>query len=174
MTVSLANIDDFDNIFAIMEKSFPIDEYREYSAQKNLFRNERYKIFKAELNGELAAFIAVWTLNSCCFIEHLATNENMRNMGIGAKLLNDVLSRLNMPVCLEVEPPENDIARRRINFYMRNGFAVNDYPYKQPPLRTGMMPRELIVLSAPPLSFGEFSNVKRELYTCVYGFNGEL
>lgn len=174
MTVSLANIGDFDNIFAIMEKSFPIDEYREYSAQKNLFRDEKYKIFKAEHDGKLAAFIAVWTLKSCCFIEHLATNENLRNMGIGAKLLNYVLSHLNMPVCLEVEPPETDIARRRISFYLRNGFAVNDYPYMQPPLRSGLVPRKLIVLSLPALSFSEFSAVKRELYTSVYGFNGDL
>lgn len=174
MTVSLADINDFNIIFAIMEKSFPIDEFRDAAEQKALFRDERYKIFKAELNGELAAFIAVWTLKRCCFIEHLATNENMRNMGIGAKLLNDVLSRLKMPVCLEVEPPETDIARRRINFYLRNGFAVNDYPYMQPPLRSGLVPRKLIVLSQPALSFSEFSAVKRELYTSVYDFNGEL
>ena len=39
------NIDEFDNVFAIMEQSFPDDERRNYTEQRALFDNPEYSIY---------------------------------------------------------------------------------------------------------------------------------
>ena len=37
-------IKDFDQVYTLMEESFPKDEYRDYQKQKELFRNPEYQI----------------------------------------------------------------------------------------------------------------------------------
>lgn len=41
----LLKIQDFDQMYAIMEASFPDDEYRGYEGQRQLFENPEYKVF---------------------------------------------------------------------------------------------------------------------------------
>lgn len=37
-------IKDFDQVYTLMEESFPKDEYRDYQKQKELFQNPEYQI----------------------------------------------------------------------------------------------------------------------------------
>ena len=41
----LLKIQDFDQMYAIMEASFPDDEYRGYEGQRQLLENPEYKVF---------------------------------------------------------------------------------------------------------------------------------
>ena len=50
-------------------------------------------------------------------------------------LLNDFLNHMEKTVFLEVEEPGTDLARRRIGFYERAGFCLNDFDYIQPDLQ---------------------------------------
>ena len=43
--VELLKFEDFDQMYSIMEQSFPYDEYRGYEGQKQLFENPEYKVF---------------------------------------------------------------------------------------------------------------------------------
>ena len=56
------NIDEFDNVFAIMEQSFPDDERRNYTEQRALFDNPEYSIYVVDddRDNRIKAFIAVW------------------------------------------------------------------------------------------------------------------
>lgn len=160
---------DFDKVFELMEISFPSDEHRTYTEQKSLLDIPEYEIYVLKDNDLIKAFIALWEFEKFGFIEHFAVNPQYRNGGIGAKMLNEVIQICKKPVCLEVEPPENDTAKRRINFYRRNNFCLNNYPYIQPSITKGEKPVPLLIMtSGREISEKEYEEIKTALYTKVY------
>ncbi len=161
---------DFDKIFAIMEQSFPIDEYRPYEAQKALFSDPAYRVYgETDNNGRILSFIALWELENCLFVEHLASAKEYRNMGLGSKLLRFAQESSDKLVCLEVEPPETPLSIRRIGFYQRNGFHLNPYPYAQPSLSPGQSPVPLFIMtSGRGIRETEFTGIRDTLYRRVY------
>lgn len=162
---------DFDSVFQIIETSFPEDEYRTYDEQKALLDNMAYEIYILTDSDEniIKAFVAVWKFDSFVFIEHFAVNPTYRNKGIGSVFLREIVRMLGKTVCLEVEPPDNEIASRRIGFYERNNFFLNKYPYTQPPISTGRNPVPLFIMTyGRYISNMEFSNIKDTLFTRVY------
>ena len=119
----------------------------------------------------LKAFAAVYELDGMLFLEHLAVSEEYRNMGLGAKILSELVA-LGKNVCLEVELPNTDINKRRIAFYERNGFFLNDYGYIQPPLAEGQNPIELKIMTfGRALSESEFAALRDMIYEKVYRIN---
>ena len=117
---------DFDKVFTILEESFPKDEYRTYEKQKALLDDARYTIYIIPDRDEVKAFIAVWQFDDFAFVEHFAVNQAYRNQGLGSIILQEVMKKLPCMICLEVELPETDFAKRRIGFYERNGIHVNE------------------------------------------------
>ncbi|MMZ64037.1 hypothetical protein D1872_263320 [compost metagenome] len=74
------------------------------------------------------------------------------------------------PIILEVEPPEEEMARRRIGFYERLGFCLNAFDYVQPPLRQNAEELKLLIMSYPsPLTLQQFKDYRPILYREVYG-----
>lgn len=76
-----------------------------------------------------------WDLREFRYIEHLTTSPNLRGGGYGAKTLQAFIAESPKPIILEVEPPTQEINRRRITFYERIGFHQNDHPHSQPSYR---------------------------------------
>ncbi len=158
---------EFDRVYAIMERSFPLEEYRPYEAQKALLDDSAYTIYVTKEKGMILGFAAVWEMGSWLFLEHLAVEPECRNRGIGAELLGFLTQKR---CCLEVEPPETEFSRRRIDFYRRNGFFLNDYPYVQPSLGEGRSPVPLYIMTSGSTITPEgFTKLKDLLYTRVYG-----
>ena len=60
MKIKSVNLDRFDEVYGIMEKSFPPDEMRPYSEQRELLQNEKYKVFAAtdDASDKITAFVA--------------------------------------------------------------------------------------------------------------------
>ena len=157
----------FDKVFEIMQLSFPKDEYRPYEEQKALLDDSRYKITAYNDNGIFKGFMALWEFEGFVFLEHFAVHPDFRNEGIGSKMLGDLIGEKK--VCLEVEPPENDITKRRIEFYRRNGFYFNEYPYIQPPISKGKNSVPLYIMTTEnAVSENEFNCIKDVLYKEVY------
>ncbi|WP_162848583.1 GNAT family N-acetyltransferase [Paenibacillus nanensis] len=163
-------IQDFSRVYELMEMSFPSDEYRPYDEQKALLSNPAYSIYGLYTESQdIKAFIAVWDFNEFAFIEHFAVNPKHRSGGIGAYVLSELLKLLSKTVCLEVEPPETEIARRRIGFYQRNHFFLNEYPYMQPPISQGKKAIPLFIMtSGSKVDEGTFEKIKGSLYAKVY------
>ncbi len=160
---------DFDALFSLMEKSFPADEYRGRAAQKALFADPDYAVYGIKDGADVKAFISTWRFDDFAFVEHFAVNPRFRNNGVGGKMLNELIARLNKTVCLEVDPPETDIARRRIGFYERNGFFLNTYPYEQPPMAAGKKSVKMHVMtSGAAADERRFQKIKSALYEKVY------
>ena len=92
----------------------------------------------------------------------------MRNHGCGTQVLKAWLEAKGKPVVLEVELPADDLTRRRVGFYERNGFVLHkDFDYLQPPYKPGddelplkLMPHGECGL---PLDTGA-TIIKREVY----------
>lgn len=160
---------DFNALFALMEKSFPVDEFRVREQQKALFSDDSYVVYGLKDGNALKAFVSIWQFDDFVFIEHFAVNPLYRNNGLGGKILNDLLKKQKKQVCLEVELPTTVIARRRIGFYERNGFFLNLYPYEQPPLSQGKKALPLHVMTSGGFADEQrFRRIKSALYKKVY------
>ena len=166
------HVNEFEQVYRIMETSFPSDEHRPYEEQLELMENPNYQIYVAKEDDnilEIQGFMAVWQFESLSFIEHFAVDSKYRNTGLGSRMLCEIREHLTGRICLEVELPDNDMAKRRIKFYQRNGLYYNDYPYIQPAISKGRNPIPLrIMTSGGVVSQGEYQEIRDILYREVY------
>lgn len=161
--------DDFDRIFSIMEQSFPEDERRPYREQKALLDNFSYAIY---ITPSQDGFIATWEFEEFVFVEHFAVNPEHRNTGLGSKMLSEFLSMQEKIVCLEVELPNVELAKRRISFYERNGFFLNEYDYFQPPISKGKQIVPLMIMTSKgKVGQDTFEKIRNILYKEVYNYS---
>lgn len=158
------NETNFPEIYRIMQASFSDDEYRPYDEQLVLFEEPEYRIYYMP-----AGFLAVWEFESFIYIEHFAVDPALRNSGTGSAMLQELVKQYQKPICLEVELPEDELTRRRIGFYERNGFVFNEYPYIQPPISKGKSPVPLRIMTyGSAITQDTFEEMKRVLYQRVY------
>lgn len=158
------NETNFPEIYRIMQASFSDDEYRPYDEQLALFEEPEYRIYYMP-----AGFLAVWEFESFIYIEHFAVDPALRNSGTGSAMLQELVKQYQKPICLEVELPEDELTRRRIGFYERNGFVFNEYPYIQPPISKGKSPVPLRIMTyRSKITREEFQKMKEILYRRVY------
>jgi len=170
MLITLEN-KDFDKMYDIMKVSFPKDEFRPYDGQKALLKEDAYRIYAyPDHEGDrIKGFVTVWEYENIAFLEHLAVNPTYRNGGIGSTILKELADKIQKMLCLEVELPETEIAKRRIGFYERNGYFLNEYPYLQPALAEGQEPVPLLIMTTRrPINDQEFEEIKHLLYSKVY------
>ncbi|MFC5530245.1 GNAT family N-acetyltransferase [Cohnella yongneupensis] len=160
----------FDQAYAIMKASFPESERRTYDGQKALLSDPHYRLeAETDSNDRLISFIAAWEFPSLRFVEHLAVDPDIRGGGIGGKMMRAYMGECSTPVVLEVEPPDTQIAIRRVSFYKRLGFHLNPFDYRQPPLQQGHSDLPLKLMSYPsPLKEFEFVRYREILYNLVY------
>lgn len=160
----------FEEIFAIMEASFPTSEIRTFEEQLKLLNVPQYRLI-TEMNsdGKIIAFMACWEFPGFRFVEHIAVAPSIRGGGYGKKLMEQYINQSKKPVLLEVERPLGEIEQRRIGFYERLGFHLNSFDYVQPPLREGNADLPLLIMTYPnPVDEEEFNLYREILYTEVY------
>ena len=167
--LEIVNGENFGLIYQLMKESFPTSEIRSFKGQKALLKDERYKIYGYRENGELIGVICAWDFEERLFLEHFAVAPEYRNRGIGYNMLKNLLANYKGLAFLESEPPESDLQKRRIDFYKRCGFFVNDYPYCQPAFSKKLPAVPLKIMSyQKTLSYEEFMKVKTLIYKEVY------
>ncbi|MDO5417976.1 MAG: GNAT family N-acetyltransferase [Lachnospiraceae bacterium] len=166
----------FDEIYPIYEEAFQAIERRSREGQRETFAHPRYRIrvIRDEETGAVISFLGYWELDSCLFLEHLATTEASRGKGHGRRLLEECKAEgreKGKPLFLEIEPvtEEDPMTGRREGFYKRCGFCTNSFYYEQMPLKEGDRPIPLWVMSCPePVSEEDFLPYKKEIYQVVY------
>lgn len=169
--IELLHPNDFDQMYSIMEQSFPDDEYRGYKGQKQLFENPEYKvyIYRNPDTHIITGFLSAWDFEDLLFFEHFAVSSSARNNGIGKMILQEVLSQTDKLACLEVELPNGELEKRRIHFYERNGFHLNPYPYMQPSIAPGRKPVPLRIMTYQrAVNEDEYKSIRNLLYERVY------
>ena len=160
---------DFDQLYEILKESFPADELRSRQEHQELLDHPGYQVWAHYSGQELQGFLTVWDLDTVAFIEHFAVKSNCRNGGLGSRMLQALSQKMGKRLCLEAELPETDLAKRRLEFYRRNGFAVNTYPYLQPALEEGKCPVPLYILTTDGgINEEEFEKLVDQIYKAVY------
>ncbi len=166
---------EFKAAWEIYESSFPSDERRNLAQQSALLKNSAYKFLVAYEDGQIVGIIAAWDLDDFAFIEHFAIKEGIRGKGFGTQLLREYLNAARKPVVLETERPDNDIARRSINFYEKLGFKLNTHDYTQPSYSSAKKPVKLFLMTHPnKIAVEEFSRVREKIHKTVYGIQKPL
>ena len=171
MILKLLETEDFPLVYKIMEQSFLKNEIRTYDSAINLLENDKYKIFVVkEKDGQVDAFITAWEFKFFMFVEHFAVKESLQGQKLGTKMMQEYLKQQTKPVILEAESIDTKKAKRRIEFYKRLGFVLNDFGYLQPPLQKSLVNIPLKIMSYP-IGFSEedFIDMKKEIFTNAYG-----
>lgn len=146
------------------EEHRPLEELRLYTDKRPRFHNN--VIFH---HDALIGLITYWDFDKFYYVEHFAIDPAQRNGGHGKNVLNHLCQLLQRPIVLEVEMPEEEMAQRRINFYKRQGFALWEKPYQQPPYRSGDDYLPMLIMAHGNLECGrDFDTVKASLYKKVY------
>ena len=117
-----------------MVNDFPATERKPLAAIRRLVKTGRYDPLAAEEDGRLRGYAMVWTApeGQGSLLEYLAVLDGQRSGGLGGRVL-DCLGKRYTHLFGEAEAPDdpdpaiNDLRRRRLGFYQRNGFRVLNY-----------------------------------------------
>lgn len=162
--------DEFDKAYEILENSFPKCELRVYDKMKKFF-DEGILVFEGiKEEDTLIGVLLVWPLDSCIYLENFATIESVRGKGYGSRMLDSIKEKYNDKIIiLEVEEPYDDLSTRRIEFYKRNDFVLNEYGYMQPPLQEEINEIPLRIMSVHQMINEDvFKEIKKEIFNKVY------
>ena len=170
------SVKDFsDPVLDLIEKtyteSFPEVERRDFSLVRGLVKDEpRFVVYALSKDDRYVGFLTGWLFDGHTYAEHFAIDPEARNGGIGAEAMRQFLSFCNTPVVLEVEMPADELSKRRIGFYERLGFKLDNHVYHQPPYRSGGDWLEMRLMTYGDIDLGNsFEQVKNCLYKYVYG-----
>ena len=118
-----------------MTIDFPKSELKPLAAMLRLMDMGRYDPLRATEGGEPVGYAMLWLPEgrAGALLEYLGVLRGKRNGGLGTAILGLLVERYGQ-IFGEAEAPgpdappaENDLRRRRIAFYERNGFRVLDY-----------------------------------------------
>ena len=157
---------------ALYETAFPEAERRDTALWLDLMTTSRQFHALAIMTGEaFAGLITWWQLtDDFCYVEHFAIAPSLRSAGIGGVALEQFVNERKGYVVLEVEPPTDEMPRRRIGFYSRHGFSLWSLPYRQPPYRSGGDWLDLCLMSTAKEPTQDVANrLVKTLHQSVYG-----
>lgn len=164
--IALSDMDHiyFSEAWDLYEASIPKEERRSLMGQQRIFGLEEYHFEVIFMGDAMIGLLLWWGFKEFVFIEHFATMPNVRGKGYGGKILREFLEAQKRQVVLEVEPPEDELKKRRIVFYGKLGFVFNSHFYKQPPMQEGCGSMQLYLMSWPT----EFTKESVDLFVSNY------
>lgn len=133
---------------ALYAVSFPYHEQRGDGAQAAALASADYRFELIYDGDEFAGLMLCWEAEDFIYVEHFCTVPELRGRGIGAEALA-LLAQNGKKIILEIDPPVDEISRRRKNFYERAGFVENPFAHVHPPYRAGFSGHPLVVMSYP-------------------------
>lgn len=161
--------ENMDDVYRLFEDSFVPAELRPYQAFKDLFQQGAFDLYEYEENQQMLGAMIVWEFETFAYIENFAVSLSLRNQGIGTKMLDCIEKKIDKQLVLEVEVPYDDLSHRRIQFYQRNHFVLNDFGYVQPALRENVPDVHLQLMTYPQESTKkELEKMKEQIFRTVY------
>ena len=135
MELKLLNKEELHELFQNeMVYDFPKDELKPLSAMYRLMDLDMYDPLLVLQDGEAVGYALAWLPRdrNGALLDYFGVLRDKRNAGLGTRILHLLAERYG---CIfgEVEAPvsddpaENDLRRRRIGFYLRNGLRQLDY-----------------------------------------------
>lgn len=148
---------------------FPEHEQRKEDSQKEILQDPGYH-FNLIYDGEtFVGILLCWENADFIYVEHFCIDEKLRNKQYGQRtlaLLNAEADGKKKTVILEIDPPVDEISKRRKGFYERAQYQENAFAHIHPPYREKYEGHSLVVMSYPaPLTetaYQEFAEYLRE------------
>lgn len=159
------------SLFALEQEylsSFPEEERRDWTGIiSEDFQGQLYIITS---EGTLLGFVTLWNILHVCYVEHLLIMSACRGQGIGAEVVQALQSHAgDRTLLLECEPAyASSMAQRRLDFYARLGFIMQDIDYIQPPYVQGGDSVPLHLLATEVLDRNLLDTLVKELHKVVY------
>lgn len=155
----------------LYHSAFNDNERREWSKVMALQScDKRFAIYTIEENGEMLGLLSLWHFDTFTYGEHFAVSPMYRDRGIGAKIMQKLDSIAGERVVIEVEPPIEDIDKRRVGFYERQGFTFIDKPYIQPAYAANKKALPMNIMTRGKFNIdNEFDTIVETLHREVYG-----
>ncbi|MFC6998658.1 GNAT family N-acetyltransferase [Rufibacter roseus] len=154
------------------EEAFPPEERRLLLQQQRLLQEPHYQFKIILVDNSFVGLFCTWQFPLFSFLEHFAINPSCRGRGVGAAALRLWVEQAALPLVLEVELPETETAKRRVKFYQRAGFYLNEHNYLQPPYSPEKSWVPLQIMSYPQLLEKlDFERTVQIIYRQVYQLN---
>ena len=159
---------------ALYEQAFAEIERRDETGQGRALQSAAYRYGKiTNDDGEPDGIMLYWETADFIYLEHFAVQPEKRNRGIASAALTLLKEQKRKPIILEIEPPEDEITRRRYGFYLRNDFVMNPHRHFQIKYHEGDGDLELKILSYPrEFTAKEYSGfrdfLEREVAACSH------
>ena len=139
----------YGDALKLYQASFPYHEQRTEQFQRLVVENAADYRFTLIYDGtEWVGECLYWEGPGFRYVEHFCTRPELRGRSYGAQALAK-LREAGIPVILEIDPPVDDISRRRRGFYERCGFVENPFPHVHPTYHDGIPGHDLVVMSCP-------------------------
>ena len=153
------------DIYYNLQLNFSIDEIRSFSSHEKLFLKDNYNVYYLIDENKKVGLIILWDFPDFAFLEYLLIFEEYRNLGYGSIALK-ILKKRYKRIVLEAERPIDIIKKRRIDFYLRNGFYISDKEYVQPSYGENKNSVDMYLLTYPRKM--DCLNIVKEIYKEVY------
>lgn len=155
----------------LLHTAFPADERRDDAQQREYTDHKKeFAAYVLTDGDEPIGLITCWHFTKFVYVEHLAVAPSKRNGGYGAEILHSLKERHKGIIVLEVELPQDEMCRRRIAFYERNGFTLCHLPYLQPPYRPGDIPLPMhLMFFGTDSPVPVFNSLRDTIHRHVYG-----
>jgi ribosomal protein S18 acetylase RimI-like enzyme len=156
--LQLKNSEDpnFAEFWKIYSQSFPSNEKRSVTQQKDILGKPQYQLDIYTINRQVTGLFAFWSAPEFIFVEHFAVASEFRRKNLGSKILHEFISGKEIPVVLEIETPIDELTYRRLRFYESLGFKRNHHLHFQPPYQKGDPPLKLVILTWPDVINDQF------------------
>lgn len=148
----------------LLEVSFPASERRDDDVQRQVMSHPDYRLC-AIMDGNVpVGVVGYFDAPDFVYFENFCVSPDLRNGGYGSATLRLLTKNLDKPFILEAELPTDDLARRRIAFYKRNGMVTNPYPHVQPHYRQTDPDLPLLILTyAKQLTPQQYADFRKYL-----------
>ena len=136
----------FKKAWQIYEDSFPEEEKRTLTEHIKLFDKKSFKMLCYVEDEITLAILFYWHIGSYTYLEHFAVNSILRGRSYGSRILQEFINN-HQNIILEIEPIVDKLTQKRLDFYERFDFKVNQHTHFQVPFRKNAQELQLIFLS---------------------------
>ncbi len=162
------NDPNFTQCWNLYCAAFPAHERRPFDYHIETLKKAAFNFEAVFDDTNFIGIISWWNLPNFRYIEHFAVSPDSRNFGYGKLILQNFVNESEKPILLEVEKPDNEIQKRRIDFYERFGFKLNHSEYAHPPY-SGDEWVDLFVMTHPnEISETELMHFKNESFPTIH------
>lgn len=164
----------FTAVWNVYQYSFPDYEKRKMETHCKAMKNSRFNAMGVFENAKFVGMIFYWEFDGLSYIEHFAIVKELRGKNYGTKILADFCEK-RQNVLLEIDPPVEEVSKKREHFYHRLGFVTSEFSYTHHSYLEEDVPHTLVMMSyKKPLCEDDFESFKQLMFGTIMNYSGKV